>query len=334
METLFIDRKGARLSVDAGRLIIRLADEARPTSLPLKQIALVAVSAQVEFSSSLLLALGREGITMICLNPRKSQEWVFCNGFRHGAAGRRLAQFEIQQNGAVRLDLARLVVKAKLLAHYRALCRHQARRKDCRYALVKAKKQLRECWKAVSVTQSIESLRGHEGAAAAAYFSALSSVITGGFEFTGRRRRPPPDPVNALMSLSYTLVHGEALRALISSGLDPVFGYLHEVSYGRDSLACDFVEPLRAEIDTWLLDLLRDGGLRKTHFQELPSGACMLSKEGRKLYFPLFQYKNRRWRKRLRLSAQQLARYLDGYPALANATDNKEVEDGSSLFDD
>jgi CRISPR-associated protein Cas1 len=94
--------------------------------------------------------------------------------------------------------------------------------------------------------ESLEVLRGAEGAAARIYYSAFPHLIRNPqFTFTGRSKRPPLDPVNALLSFAYTLVTNEVLSAVKAVGLDPYLGALHEESYGRPSLACDLVEEYR-----------------------------------------------------------------------------------------
>jgi CRISP-associated protein Cas1 len=89
-------------------------------------------------------------------------------------------------------------------------------------------------------------LRGAEGATARIYYAAFPHLIRNPqFTFNGRNKRPPLDPVNALLSFAYTLVTNEVLSAVKAVGLDPYLGALHEESYGRPSLACDLVEEYR-----------------------------------------------------------------------------------------
>jgi len=93
---------------------------------------------------------------------------------------------------------------------------------------------------------SLESLRGLEGFAARLYFGAFPLMIRNdAFKFNGRNRRPPLDPVNAMLSFAYTLITNEVLSAVKTVGLDPYLGALHEIAYGRPSLACDLVEEYR-----------------------------------------------------------------------------------------
>ena len=94
---------------------------------------------------------------------------------------------------------------------------------------------------------NLDRIRGFEGAATRIYFSVFSNLIKHPeFKFNGRNRRPPLDPVNALLSFVYTLLTNEVLSAITASGLDPYMGALHEIAYGRPSLACDLVEEYRS----------------------------------------------------------------------------------------
>ncbi|MEJ5359427.1 MAG: CRISPR-associated endonuclease Cas1 [Desulfobacterales bacterium] len=97
--------------------------------------------------------------------------------------------------------------------------------------------------------QSLPELRGIEGAIARIYYAAFPTMIRNPlFPFHGRNRRPPLDPINALLSFAYTLVTNEVLSAVKAVGLDPYLGSLHEEEYGRPSLACDLAEEYRCFI--------------------------------------------------------------------------------------
>lgn len=89
------------------------------------------------------------------------------------------------------------------------------------------------------------ALIGHEGDAAAAYFAVFGRMLDNGFAFPARSRRPPRDPANALLSLSYTLLTGEAASAVAGAGLDPALGVLHMPEDGRPSLGLDLTEEFR-----------------------------------------------------------------------------------------
>lgn len=104
----------------------------------------------------------------------------------------------------------------------------------------------------------IGRIRGFEGAASRIYFRVFPELIRNSrFAFNGRNRRPPLDPVNALLSFVYTLLTNEVLSAIKARGLDPYMGSLHEISYGRPSLACDLVEEYRSLLgDRMVLGLI------------------------------------------------------------------------------
>ncbi len=94
----------------------------------------------------------------------------------------------------------------------------------------------------------VAALIGHEGDAAAAYFAAFGRMLGNGFAFPARSRRPPRDPANALLSLSYTLLTAEATSAVAGAGLDPALGVLHTPEDGRPSLGLDLTEEFRQAV--------------------------------------------------------------------------------------
>ena len=146
-------------------------------------------------------------------------------------------------------------------------------------------------------------------AGAAAYFGAFARLFPESLGCTGRNRRPPRDPVNAALSLGYTLLHNEAVRAAHRAGLDPLLGFFHEPALGRESLACDLMEPLRPRLDRWVWWLFRERVVREHHFVA-DKGAVLLNKDGRRAYFAGFEPPARRFRRYLRIQAYRLARVL------------------------
>ena len=309
MDTLFVDRKGTVLEVQAGRLLLRVSDEPRPVSLPIRQLRYIAVSTNVSLSSTILLALTAAGVTLVLVHPRKVNEVVVVNGDGHGAVARRLQQARAVQSPSCCLVLARALVRGKLVAYYRVGLRCLRRRPDLRRPLTRLLGQIRSAYGAVADATSLDQIRGYEGAAASAWFGAYARLLPPHWQFSTRQRRPPPDPVNAVLSLTYTLLHGEAVRALAAHGLDPSLGTLHEPGYGRESLACDLQELLRAEVDEWVLMLMKQS-LKPTHFAQ-GEGQALLNKDGRALFYPLFQQRAKRWRKRCRDLAWHFVEQLE-----------------------
>jgi CRISPR-associated protein Cas1 len=144
--------------------------------------------------------------------------------------------------------------------------------------------------------------------------------------FTGRNRRPPRDPVNACLSLGYTLLHMQAVHACAVAGLDPLLGFYHRPAFGRESLACDLIEPLRPAADLWVWNLLRTRTLREDHFT-LDKGACLLGKAGRAIFYAEWERSTPPWRRWLRSQTQMLARSLrqQGQAWLEHSSDDDET---------
>ena len=145
---------------------------------------------------------------------------------------------------------------------------------------------------------TLASLRGIEGRAASVYFTALSLYLPPVLRFQGRNRRPPRDPFNAVLSLTYTLIHSEAVLAAYGAGLDPYIGFYHALDFGRESLACDLIEPLRPLIDNWCLGLFRQNILREESFSTTQEG-CFLGKAGRVQFYKSYESAVGNWRKML-----------------------------------
>ena len=146
----------------------------------------------------------------------------------------------------------------------------------------------------IEKTTVIDSLRGLEGAGSAAYFTHFNRLIRNdSFSFTTRRRRPPTDPVNALLSFGYSLLTHDVQGAINIVGFDPYLGYLHTQRYGRPSLALDLMEEFRPlVVDAMVLSALNKKALCPDDFSQEPiSRAVSLSEEGRRKFLRLYELK-------------------------------------------
>jgi CRISPR-associated protein Cas1 len=147
---------------------------------------------------------------------------------------------------------------------------------------------------ALEAATNINTLRGLEGAGSATYFGLFGQLIRNpDFSFTVRNRRPPTDPVNALLSLGYTLLLNDVKSALNIIGFDPYVGYLHVQHYGRPSLALDLIEEFRPiVIDSFVLAAINRKGITPEHFTQEPlSKAVSLTKEGWQVFLRLYEQK-------------------------------------------
>jgi CRISPR-associated protein Cas1 len=191
--------------------------------------------------------------------------------------------------------------------------------------------QLAELAAASATPAGYPTLLGLEGAAARIYFSRFSDMLTAGssldiaaFDTNGRARRPPPDPVNALLSFTYALLVKDLTTTLTTIGFDPYYGVLHRPRYGRPALALDLAEEFRPLIaDSTVIQLINNGEIRPSHFTRR-AGGCQLDRDGRRavinayerrmaheIKHPVFSYRVN-YRRALDVQGRILAAHLTG----------------------
>lgn len=291
MSTLYLDRKGAALDAEGSSLVVRL-DGAVATRIPLAPLERVVVHGEAVLSSRLLAALWQHDIGLLLLSGRHSEPTARLVGRPHDDAMLRLLQYRRAIDAAACRLAARRVVVAKLAATNRLLDRAMDMRPDRRKPLRDAAATVGRLQAAIAAEDAApdrDSLMGIEGAAAAAFFRAFATLFAESLGFSGRRRRPPPDPVNVCLSLGYTLLHHIAVREAQIVGLDPLIGFLHVPERARESLACDLVEPLRPHVEEWVWRAFADRHLRIEHFTREKGGACLLGKAGRQRFYERFE---------------------------------------------
>lgn len=311
MATLLLDRAQLEIRSDGDALALYEAGARRGT-VPLKLLERVVIQgSQTRLDSGVLMRLAEAGVATLLMSPRLSRRVAIVLGPAHNDAAVRLAQAQRVMDPAFCAAVARDLVAAKLLRQRRLLKTALAERPDARKALFDADASLARIGEALAAAGEPDSatLRGLEGSAARAYFQGLTALFAPALAFTGRNRRPPRDPVNACLSLAYTLLHFDAVRAAHGAGLDPLLGFYHRPAFGRESLASDLIEPLRPLADEWTWKLFRDRRLRADHFSG-DKGACLMGKAGRGCFYAeweRFAQLPRRW---LRVRAARLARAL------------------------
>ena len=314
MGTLYVDRNGLELRVQGGALELHAQGE-RMRSLPAALVERVVLRADTRLTSGTLAALADAGVGVLALGGRGGQRVAHLLGRPAGDARARIAQCRRLADEPWAAAWARRIVQAKLGAQLRLLRRAQAQRADLRKPLHDATGTLAAALQRCASADNRATLRGLEGAAAAAYFRGYTALFAATLGFTARRRRPPPDPVNACLSLGYTLVHAQAVQACWVAGLDPMVGFLHLPAHGRESLACDLVEPWRAHVDAWVWQQFRERHLRPELFGRDGTGACLLAKAGRAHFYaaftPVQEHVGRALRRHARIAARVLAAACD-----------------------
>lgn len=204
----------------------------------------------------------------------------------------RKAQWQAAGETEKAVHLVRGFVRGKL-KNYRMMLLRQGR-KYSELDIDKGVSRIENAIAPIDQTNKIDSLRGLEGAGSAGYFSAFNQMIRSeGFSFNGRNRRPPIDPVNALLSFGYSLLRHDIQSAVNVVGFDPYLGYLHCQHYGRPGLALDLMEEFRPlVVDAVVLSAINLRKLAPADFTTEPlSNAVLLSKEGRREFLKLYEEK-------------------------------------------
>ncbi len=192
-----------------------------------------------------------------------------------------LQQMQVYQDEVQTLKLTKTLVAARIhnqIEVVRQRTRHSS--SDKKSPVLAMQKML----KATETASNQELLRGYEGQAAALYFAQLAEWIPEEFEFTTRKKRPSPDPFNALLSLGYTILYSHACSVLQIAGLYPWQGFYHQ-GYGRHmALASDLMEVFRHIVERTALTMLRSGQLKADNFYILQDGSCRLTRDALKIY--------------------------------------------------
>lgn len=310
MGTLYIDRKGLHIKLD-GNALAFYANGVREGSAPILPLKRVVMVGGATIDTYALHRLAMENVSVLFLSGKQARFAGRLSGSLHNNGELRRAQYR-RSLESFALAVATEFVRAKIVAQLALLREAMERRTDLRKQLFDASAVLESgAEQLASRPDSAASLLGLEGGYAATYFGAYTTLFPPSLEFTKRVRRPPTDPVNALLSLCYTLLHYEAVREIEVIGLDPTIGFLHEFSYGRESLACDLVEAHRPAVDRFVWQMFRDRILTARDFSRESGGpGCYLTKEGRKKLFPLHEQHMKELRTGMVSDVRELARKI------------------------
>jgi CRISPR-associated protein Cas1 len=335
LNTVYVTTEGASLRKDGENLVAEVEGEER-ARVPFHMIGSLVLFGAIFVSPPLIEALAPRGVTIVLLD-RNGRFRARIEGPVAGNVLLRRAQYRANETPD---DIVRSFVLAKITNQrtvlQRALRDYSAEMApEPRSAVTGAVERLAQILRRVANARAgVDALRGAEGEAAFNYFSVFNHLIRSpdpAIQFRGRSRRPPLDPVNALLSFLYTLLTHDCRSAAEGVGLDPAVGFLHRDRPGRPSLALDLMEELRPALaDRLALSLLNRRQLRARDFETRDGGAVLLTDDARRTVLTAWQERKKEERQHPfigetaplglvpHLQAQLLARHLrgdlDAYP--------------------
>ncbi len=288
MPPLYLTEHGARLEIENRRATVTREGETL-ASVPLIHVSEVVVMGNVGLTTPAMKTLMKAGIDVVFL----TQDGEYCGrliGPNTPHVMLRRKQYRCQTESAFVLQMAQHFVTAKL-QHLRTLLqRHNRERGEP--VLADAVAAVGEHLVRVPRTTTVASLSGVEGAATAAYFGGLKRLLAANeWRFTKRQRRPPPDPVNVLLSFGYTLLAHAAEGAVAATGLDPFACFLHGVEYNRPSLALDVMEEFRPMVDGVVLWACNSGQITPQDFTpgETPERPVVMNDRARRRFIEAYE---------------------------------------------
>jgi CRISPR-associated protein Cas1 len=288
LNTLYITSQESYLHKERETIVIKQGD-CKLGQFPALTIGTILCFGRVSVSPFLMGYCGEQGIGL-AFYSEYGKFLARVQGRQTGNVLLRRAQYRWADDNEKSTSVARLLVAAKVV-NSRSVLQRELRNHGDNPALIAVVDKLATSLRRVQHAVSVEEAMGMEGDAAVSYFGVFNELIRGtGFVFEGRTRRPPTDPVNAMLSLAYSLITNECSSALQGVGLDPYVGYLHKDRPGRVSLALDLLEEFRAPwADRFVLTLINRQQIRKADFVFEASGAVRLKDKARKTFLSAWQ---------------------------------------------
>jgi len=267
-----LHKKGERFVVTKGETVL--------VDLPAIQIDRVTVFGNCYLTTQAIAFLLKRGVPVAYL----SRLGEYRGRLETGTSGHltlRQIQFKLAEDQAFCLGVAKVIVKGKV-ANYRTLClRHKRRFFDLEIA--RSVRIMKDNIAKVETAEDLNTIRGLEGSSSAVYYKALRKVFKQNLSFTTRTRRPPTDPINALLSLGYTFLFNSIFAAVTIAGLDPDCGFFHLPRDGHPALVSDLMEEFRLLVDSLVLSMINKRILSEEDFSRREE-RVFLSKESLKKF--------------------------------------------------
>ena len=293
LNTLYITTEGAYVHLDHETLKVEIEKETK-LQVPLHHLGGVVCFGDVMVSPALMRRCAEDGRSLVLLD-RNGRFKARVEGPVSGNVLLRCAQHEAMSDVEKTVSIAKRIVAAKIQNSRQIIMRGarettdpavEAELKDTATLLANALSRLSAC-------NDLGQVRGFEGESARAYFAVFDRLVRENrdvFKLNGRNRRPPLDPMNALLSFLYTLLMDDCVAGTEGVGLDPQMGFLHALRPGRAALALDLMEELRSVLaDRLALTLINRRQITAKDFVDRPGGAVYLENDGRKTVVVAYQ---------------------------------------------
>lgn len=294
LNTLYVMTQGAYLSLDHETVRVEVGGELK-LQVPLHHLGSIVTMGNVMISPFFLGKCGDDGRAVVILD-RNGRFKCRMVGKTTGNVLLRQEQYKAVQNGPRTTALAAAITAGKVKNARNVLMRsaREAATPDEESHLRKSADIQAHVLFHLKTPRDTDHVRGLEGEAAAAYFDVFTLMMKpaerDSLPMNGRNRRPPLDPVNALISFLYTLLLNDCISALEGVGLDPQMGFLHVPRPGRPSLGLDLMEEFRAFLaDRLAITLINRKQVTIEHFEPRPGGAVYLNEKGRKEVVAAYQ---------------------------------------------
>ena len=297
LNTLFVTSEDIYLTLDGENVVAKREQEVL-ARYPLHTLSGILCFSYPGASPALMGACAERGISLSFCTPR-GKFLARVSGENNGNVLLRRTQYRIADDLQQSCRIARNMIFGKL---YNARWSIERTRRDHGLRLDEEKlsdasRKIQNLLPDVLKETSLDSLRGLEGTGATAYFGVFDEMILNqddAFTFQSRSRRPPLNPVNAMLSFAYALLSNDCASALESVGLDSYVGFLHRDRPGRSSLALDLMEELRpCMADRFVLTMLNNRKLKPADFDWRENGSVTMKDDARRIFLKSWQEKKR-----------------------------------------
>ena len=292
LNTLFVTTDGTFVGKDGEALVVKPPQDGERVRVPIHMLHAVVCLARVTVSPPAMALCVESGVS---ISHHRSTGKLLARvvGFTPGNVLLRREQFRSSEDPEVARRYSISFIQGKL-HNTRVLVRRAVRdHGDEDGKLGAVGEALARALRKVEFATTLDQARGIEGDAAKAYWNGFDGLLHPSddrLRMNGRSRRPPRDPVNAMLSFSYAMLASDARSAAESVGLDSQVGFLHTLRAGRPALALDLMEELRPVLaDRVVLSVLNRGQLTGSDFLYEPGGAVQMKDGARKTFLKEYQ---------------------------------------------